>query len=32
MSEEIANATQQAMILEKALKRATTDKGISFIL
>lgn len=30
MSEEIANATQQAMILEKALKRATTDKGISF--
>lgn len=30
MTKEIQNATQQAMILEKALKRATTDKGISF--
>lgn len=30
MSEEIAKATQQAMILEKAIKRATTDKGISY--
>ena len=30
MSAEIQKATQQAMILEKALKRATTDKGISY--
>lgn len=30
MSDEIAKATQQAMILEKAIKRATTDKGISY--
>lgn len=30
MSDEIAKATQQAMILEKAIKRATTDKGVSF--
>lgn len=30
MTNEIAKATQQAMILEKAMKRATTDKGISY--
>lgn len=30
MSAELQKATQQAMILEKALKRATTDKGISY--
>lgn len=30
MSDEIAKATQQAQVLEKALKRATTDKGISY--
>lgn len=30
MSDEIAKATQQAMILEKAIKKATTDKGISY--
>ena len=30
MSKEIAEATKQAMVLEKALKRATTDKGISY--
>lgn len=30
MTEEIQKATQEAMILEKALKRATTDKGISY--
>ena len=30
MSDEIAKATQQAMILEKAIKRATTNKGISY--
>lgn len=30
MTSEIQKATQQAMILEKAMKRATTDKGISF--
>lgn len=30
MTDEIAKATQQAMILEKAIKRATTDKGISY--
>lgn len=30
MSDEIAKATQQAMILEKAMKRATTDKGVSY--
>lgn len=30
MSEDIAKATQQAMLLEKALKRATTDKGLSY--
>ena len=30
MSEELAKATQQATILQNALKRATSDKGISF--
>lgn len=30
MSSEIQNATKEAMALEKALKRATTDKGISY--
>lgn len=30
MSNEIVKATQQAMILEKALKRATSDKGVSY--
>lgn len=30
MSTEIQKATQQAMVLEKAMKRATTDKGISY--
>lgn len=30
LSDEMQKATQQAMILEKAIKRATTDKGISY--
>lgn len=30
MTDEIAKATQQAQLLEKAIKRATTDKGISY--
>lgn len=30
LTENIQKATQQAMILEKAIKRATTDKGISY--
>lgn len=30
MSAEVQKATQQAIILEKAIKRATTDKGISY--
>lgn len=30
MSDEIAKATQQARILESALKKATTDKGVSY--
>lgn len=30
MSKEIASAVQQARILETALKKATTDKGLSF--
>ena len=30
MSAEMQKATQQAIILEKAIKRATTDKGISY--
>ena len=30
ISKEIRDATNQAMVLEKALKRATTDKGVSY--
>lgn len=30
MSDELAKATQQATILQNALKRATSDKGLSF--
>ena len=30
LTDDIQKATQQAMILEKAIKRATTDKGISY--
>lgn len=30
LTEDIQKATQQAMVLEKAIKRATTDKGISY--
>lgn len=30
MTDDIAKATQQAQLLEKAIKRATTDKGISY--
>lgn len=30
LTPEIQNATKEAMALEKALKRATTDKGISY--
>ena len=31
MSDDIAKAVTQAQILEKTLKAATTDKGISFL-
>ena len=30
LTEDIQKATQSAMVLEKAIKRATTDKGISY--
>ena len=31
MSDELAAATKQAMALEQALKKATTDKGVSYV-